>query len=67
MSPSSQSLREGVDRLLSSGKYLIRGDREGRIDLGEAGGTWATNDIYNALIYGDQIMVAPKLIGSIQT
>jgi hypothetical protein len=60
MSGSMRSLRKGVQRLLSSGKYLIRGDRDGRIDLGEAGGTWATNDIDNALIYGDQISVVTK-------
>jgi hypothetical protein len=60
MSQSMQFLRKGVERLLSSGKYLIRGDFEGRINLGEAGGTWATNDIDNALIYGDQISVVPR-------
>ena len=36
MSGSVQSLRKDVERLLSSGKYLIRGDWEERIDLGES-------------------------------
>ena len=57
---TKKSLRKNVERLLSSGKYLIRGDCEGRISLGEAGGTWATNDLDNALIYGDQIWVVQK-------
>jgi hypothetical protein len=54
------SLRKNLERLLSSGKYLVRGDRQGRISLGEAGGTWATNDLDNALIYGDEIWVVQK-------
>ena len=55
-----RSFRKHAERLLHSGKYLIRGDFEGRINLGEAGGTWATNDIDNALIHGNQISVVPK-------
>lgn len=30
------------------------------ISLGEAGGTWATDNIDNALMYGDQISIVPK-------
>jgi hypothetical protein len=64
MSQPGQSVGIDVERLLASGKYLIRGDREGRIGLGEADGTWATNDIDNALIYGNQISVVRKPIGT---
>lgn len=57
--PSKRNLRD-VKWLLSSGRYLVRADREGRVNLGCAGGTWATNDVRNASIYGDQISVVLK-------
>ena len=56
---SSQSLKKDIERLLSSSKYLVRKDREEGVGLGEAGGTWVTSDIDNALIYGNQISVVP--------
>lgn len=57
---SRQSLKKDIERLLSSNKYLVRRDREEGITLGEAGGTWVTSNIDNALIFGDQISVVPK-------
>jgi len=59
-SRSRQSLREDIERLLSSSKYFVRRNREERISLGEVVGTWVTNNIDNALIFGDQISVVPK-------
>jgi len=59
-SRSRQSLKKDIERLLSSAKYLVRRDCEERIGPGEAGDTWVTNSIDNALIYGDQISVVPK-------
>ena len=56
----SKRYLKDVERLLSSGRYLVRGDREGRINLGSAGGTWATNNVQNALIYGDQVSIVLK-------
>ena len=43
---------------------MVRGDREGRVNLGCAGGTWATNNVENALIYGEQmsIVLKPKTV-----
>lgn len=59
-SRSRQSLKKDIERLLSSNKYLVRRDREEVISLGEAGGTWTTDNIDNGLMYGDQISIVPK-------
>jgi len=59
-SRSRQSFKKSIERLLSSSKFLARRDREEVISLGEAGGTWATDNIDNALMYGDQISIVPK-------
>lgn len=53
-SPPSHSLREDIERVLSSNRYLVRRVSEEWIGLA-SGGTWVTGNINDALIYSGQI------------